>query len=86
MFDIIPDQQEKDKITRSLQVLEMMDGEVGLRFQYGMHNPDFPATIRKQLFLMDFYAYLECLISKETDFDDKMKLLHGAIDKMVTYC
>ena len=28
-----------------------------LRYQFGMHNPDFPLTIRKKIFVLDFDAY-----------------------------
>jgi len=45
-----------EEITRLITIVELKYGDVALRFQYGMPNPDHPATIRRSLFVLDFDA------------------------------
>jgi uncharacterized protein (TIGR04255 family) len=33
-----------------------------LRFQFGVHNPDYPAPIRRRLFILDYDAYFKGLL------------------------
>ena len=49
--------EDKKQISRAFNNLEINFGDFLLRFQYGMHNPDFPAPIRKKIFILDFDAY-----------------------------
>jgi uncharacterized protein (TIGR04255 family) len=51
-------QQELDHLTRSLHLSEFKYDELNLRFQFGMPNPDYPAIIKRPLFIMDFDAYV----------------------------
>jgi uncharacterized protein (TIGR04255 family) len=44
-------------ITRALGLLEFAFDDFGLTFQYGMHNPDHPAPIRRKVFVLDLDAY-----------------------------
>lgn len=45
------------KIARAFQNLVInYDDGMRLNFQYGMHNPDFPASIRKKQFVLDYDA------------------------------
>ena len=46
-----------DKISRVFQVLDLNYGDMNLHFQYGMINPDFPAVIRKKVFILDYDAF-----------------------------
>jgi uncharacterized protein (TIGR04255 family) len=46
----------KDKICKALHILCLNFGNMILSFQYGMHNPDYPATIRQKLFILDYDA------------------------------
>lgn len=48
--------QDEDVLTRLLSVVELSYGDVGIRFQYGMPNPDFPAPIKRPLFVLDIDA------------------------------
>lgn len=56
MFNI---PERMNDITRAFHVLEINydDENINLKYQYGMHNPDFPAKIRLKLFVLDFDAY-----------------------------
>lgn len=53
--------KDKKQIARAFNNLEINFGDFLLRFQYGMHNPDFPAPIRKKIFILDFDAYSNIL-------------------------
>lgn len=48
----------KEATSRAFHMLEMNYDNMNLRFQYGMPNPDYPAPIRKKVFVLDFDAYL----------------------------
>ena len=47
---------QDDVLTRLVSIAELKYGAVGIRFQYGMPNPDFPATIKRRLFVIDIDA------------------------------
>ena len=47
---------EGEHLTRLITIVELKYGDVALRFQYGMPNPDHPATVRRPLFVLDFDA------------------------------
>lgn len=53
--------EDKKQIARAFNNLEINFGDFLLRFQYGMYNPDFPAPIRKKIFILDFDAYSNIL-------------------------
>lgn len=48
---------DNTKISRAFNILELNYGDMNLRFQYGMINPDYPALIRKKLFILDYDAF-----------------------------
>lgn len=45
-------------LTRLMHVAEMRDGEVDVRFQFGMPNPDYPAIMKRPMFALDLDAYV----------------------------
>lgn len=49
--------EDPTKICRAFNNLELNFGDLILRFQYGMFNPDYPAPIRKKSFILDYDAY-----------------------------
>jgi uncharacterized protein (TIGR04255 family) len=67
-------------ISRAFHVIEFNYGDMSMRFQYGMPNPDFPASIKKKLFTLDYDAYCTALLGREeierqlTEFHDKLKM------------
>lgn len=42
--------------------LEFSFGEFNLTFNFGLHNPDYPAPIRQRVFILDFDAYYKGLL------------------------
>jgi uncharacterized protein (TIGR04255 family) len=49
--------KDKATLSRIFHNLEFAFDDFSLRYQFGMHNPDFPAQIRKKLFTLDLDAY-----------------------------
>jgi uncharacterized protein (TIGR04255 family) len=48
---------DKMRISRAFHNLEINYGDFNLTFLYGMHNPDYPAPLRRKTFVLDFDAY-----------------------------
>jgi len=71
--------EDASTISRAFHTLEFNFGDMNIRFQYGMPNPDFPAPIKKKLFTLDFDAYCMLLLGRDevaqrlTMFHDKLK-------------
>ncbi len=51
--------EEKSIIARAFHNLTLNFGDHLLRFQFGMHNPDYPASIKKKHFTLDFDAFYQ---------------------------
>jgi len=47
------------KLTRLIHVAEMKCGDLTLRFQFGLPNPDYPSVIKRPSFVLDLDAYVE---------------------------
>jgi len=68
---------DKTKICRAFHNLELNYGDMNVKFQYGMHNPDYPAPIKRKMFILDTDVYLESLQTRSdieinlTKFHDK---------------
>lgn len=73
--------EDKKQIARAFNNLEINFGDFLLRFQYGMHNPDFPAPIRKKIFILDFDAYNNILF-EINEIKDALPIFH---EKIVEY-
>lgn len=60
-------------ISRAFNNLELKYDDMNIKFQYGMHNPDYPSPIKKKIFTLDYDVYYmgEC---------DKSNVM-GAINK-----
>ncbi len=70
---------DKTTIARNFNVLEFNYGDMRMRFQYGMPNPDFPAAIKRKQYVLDYDAYCDQLLGKDeiapqlTKFHNKIK-------------
>ena len=47
---------DPNHVARLFHIVELKYDDASLKFQFGMPNPDFPATIRKPLFVIDLDA------------------------------
>lgn len=79
IFNIYP---EKRDIARAFQVLSLNKGDFNVNFQYGMHNPDYPATIKRKLFTLDFDAYKHGLIENKTEINESLTAFRKEIKKL----
>jgi uncharacterized protein (TIGR04255 family) len=82
IFDVALD---KTKISRAFQILELNYGDMNLKFQYGMFNPDFPAPIRKKIFMLDYDAFFQGLQS-ENEIKDNIIKFNNEIEKLFESC
>lgn len=77
-------QEDPTKISRAFNTLVLNYGDMIIQFQYGMHNPDFPAPIRKKIFILDYDAYyqgpqtLEDIKQSIDKFHEKIQALFEA--------
>ncbi len=69
------------KIIRAFNNFTSSDGNMILQFRYGMHNPDFPAPIKRKLYILDLDAY--CQGSLEgADIEEYIDKFHEEIKKL----
>jgi uncharacterized protein (TIGR04255 family) len=71
--------KETSKIARAFNNLVLNHEGIMLRLQYGMFNPDFPALIRKKIFILDYDAYY----NGPQDFEEiksRIDIFHGLIE------
>ena len=72
--------EDKTQIAKGLNNLVFNYGDMILFFNYGMHNPDMPAPIRKKIFVLDYdaqYTNLQDL----SDIKSNLKRFHSIILK-----
>jgi uncharacterized protein (TIGR04255 family) len=69
--------------SRIFHNMEFVFAETGfnLRFQFGMHNPDYPAPIRQRLFILDYDAYWQGLLDV-ADIPKSLDNYHVAIQDL----
>lgn len=72
--------QDPKIIARAFHNLELNYGDMSLRFQYGMPNPDHPAPIRRKLFVLDYDAYYEGPLD-ENDVERYLTRFHDKIEE-----
>lgn len=62
LLDLFGYQVEGAKPARIFHNMEFAFDNFCLRFQFGIHNPDYPAPIRQRHFILDFDAYNKGLL------------------------
>jgi uncharacterized protein (TIGR04255 family) len=50
---------ESNRLTRLIQIAELRYEDLQVRFQFGMPNPDYPATMKRAQFVLDLDAYVD---------------------------
>lgn len=84
IFTIADDEKT---IARAFHVLEFNYGEDFLRFQFGVLNPDFPATIKNREYTLDFDIYTSRLLDKadiETSLDNFHNKINESFEQVIT--
>ncbi len=67
--------------TRNFHIVELKFGDMNLRFQYGFPNADFPAIIKRPVFIIDIDAYSVSVISLGEALQN-IEIAHGHIQKL----
>lgn len=57
MLGIIDLDQRRQNISRAFHILEYAFGNINLKFQFGVANPDYPAAVKRRQFVLDLDAY-----------------------------
>jgi len=78
VFDV---PQNRTEIRRALNILELNIDDIMLKYQYGMHNPDYPAPIKQKIFVLDLDAYKSGILSLE-ELSDIIPKLHDNIESL----
>ncbi|MDL2297963.1 TIGR04255 family protein [Synergistaceae bacterium OttesenSCG-928-D05] len=63
------------KLTRQMNLLELNYERFHLKFQYGIFNEDYPAPVKKQIFILDTDTSTSGIISLE-EIPDLLKIFH----------
>jgi uncharacterized protein (TIGR04255 family) len=67
--------------SRVFHNFEAVFSAFNLRFQFGVHNPDYPAPIRRRAFILDYDAYFRGLLERK-DIPECLDKYHIAIQKV----
>ena len=59
LLGTMPFFEEPKRLSRLVSIAELKYDDVDVRFQFGMPNPDYPAAIKRQQFVLDFDAYIQ---------------------------
>jgi len=82
LFSMVTLPENKDMLSRAFSnVVQQFDDDMLLNFQYGMHNPDFPSRIKQNLFILDYDAYFQGLISCD-EIKANIDLAHERIENL----
>ena len=71
---------EGDQLTRAFNTLSTVKDDVNITFQYGMHNPDYPAAIKKKIFILDIDASTQGAMN-EAEVTTNIESFHEKITK-----
>jgi uncharacterized protein (TIGR04255 family) len=71
--------------TRVFHNLEVSYDDYNLRFQFGIHNPDYPAPIKHRGFILDYDAYYKGLL-EPTDIPNALDNYHKSIQELFEKC
>lgn len=70
--------KDSNRITRAMGNMEFNFDGIGLRLQYGVFNPDYPAVVKRKEFILDIDASSPGLTSYE-QFMEQLVTLHGHV-------
>ncbi len=72
--------QNTEKCTRAMTINEFIYDDIKLRIQAGFFNPDYPAVIRRNYFVIDLDAYI-AMPHLINDTEEYFKKLHDIIEE-----
>jgi uncharacterized protein (TIGR04255 family) len=81
-IDLFPD---RHRLARALSIMELNMDDFNVRLQYGLHNPDFPASIRRRNFVVDLDAYGQGLFDAR-DIPTTFDKYHNVVEEVFESC
>lgn len=85
LLTILDIPEKKEDILREFSELILKVEDMNLTFKYGIHNPDFPAPIRRKIFILDFDAQYASL-QEYTDIKYNLAKAHTEIENLFERC
>ena len=73
--------EDRNKIARGFSNLVLNYGDMLLSFNYGMHNPNMPAPIKKEVFVLDYDASYTGFL-EQNDLETNLIKFHTKIEEM----
>jgi uncharacterized protein (TIGR04255 family) len=73
--------KDSEDVSRVFHNIEYTYDDAQLRYQFGMHNPDYPARIRRHVFILDFDAFAQGLIEAQ-EVQQRLLRFHGLIQAL----
>lgn len=70
-----------DQLTRLFHIAELKCGDIDTRFQFGFPNDDFPAIIKRPVFILDIDAYMQ-IAHQLTESATHMETAHVKIQHL----
>lgn len=74
-------------LTRLMNIVEYRIDDVNVRFQFGMHNPDYPSLIKQKIFVLDLDGYsneFRPLVGITEYLDELHKPIQTMFEKSIT--
>lgn len=68
-------------LTRNFHIIELKFDDIDVRFQFGFPNTDFPAVIKRPIFVIDIDAYA-LMVHPISDSIQYIETAHGHIQKL----
>lgn len=68
-------------VSRVFHNIEFTYDDAQLRFQFGMHNPEYPAPIRRRIFVLDFDAFSQGLL-EQNEIEPRLERFHSLIQQL----
>jgi uncharacterized protein (TIGR04255 family) len=79
LYSIFSLADDASRTSRAFQVLEFNYGSAYMRFQFGMHNPDHPAPIRRKVYVLDYDVYTDTTVERH-EVADHLRAFHDKVN------
>jgi len=76
----VPSEGDRDKLARAFNIVDLALDDFNLRYQFGMSNPDYPAKIRRRMFVVDLDGYVQGALDKN-EIEHLLDTFHSKIQE-----
>ena len=81
MISILAFPPKKEFVSRVFHNLEFTFKEFSLRYQFGIHNPDYPAPVKRKVFVLDLDAYSQALL-EPSNIVESFDMFHRQLQEL----